>query len=70
MLEKFLKIVESGYEVRFDMERIDGALQIRVSKNDAVASQYVNLNHAEDFGLPKDIVIMATIEKLMRDLEE
>ena len=69
MLEKFLKIVESGYSVSFDMERIDGAMKISVGKNYAVASHYVNLNHAEDFGLPKDIVIMATIEKLMRELE-
>ena len=69
MLEKFLKIVESGYEVRFDMERIDGAMKISVGKNTAVACRYINLNHAEDFGLPKDIVIMTTIETLMRELE-
>ena len=69
MLEKFLKIVESGYKVRFDMERIDGALNIVVSKGNAIVNQHVNLNHAEDFGLPKDIVIMTTIETLMRELE-
>ena len=69
MLEKFLKIVESGYEVSFDMERVDGALKISVAKNGSIALQHINLNHAEDFGLPKDIVIMATIDKLMLDLE-
>lgn len=69
MLNKFLNILDSGYSVSFDMERIDGALKISVCKNESIACHYINLNHAEDFGLPKDIVIMATIEKLMRELE-
>ena len=69
MLNKFLKILEDGYLVSFDTNRVDGATRICVAKNDAMSQHFVNLNHAEDFGLPKDIVIMATIEKLMRDME-
>jgi len=68
MLNKFLKILEKGYAIGFNEGPVGAGVEISVLKDGVEAAQTINLDHAEDFGLPKEIVIMTTIEKLMADI--
>ena len=70
MLNKFLKILEKGYAIGFNEGPVGAGVEISVLKNGVEATHTVNLDHAEDFGLPKEIVIMSTIEKLMADIDK
>lgn len=69
MLEEFLKIIEGGYVIEFKNVPSVGTC-VTVIKNGHTERLTVNLDHTKEFGLPKDVTILAIIKKLIVELEK